>query len=407
MKNRLLRKNFIWNLIGTSFNAFTSLFFLIIVTRINGIDEAGIFSLGFSTACLFFYIAIYSGRVFQVTEKKNISNKEFIVSRVINSFLMLLVTVLFLLVKNYSFYKSIVVLLLCFYKLLEAFSDVFYGILQKENQLYKVGISLTVKSVISILLLFFIDYLTYDIIFSLCCMIIFNIIVFIVYDFKNSYSYIDFRSKINISNIKYVLKIGFYPFLITFLNLYLVNSPKYAIDNYLLDNYQTIFNIIIMPATVISLFSQFILYPFLNTINEHISNNNYDGLKKIVHGISISIVVFGFVAIIFGYLLGIPVLSFIYNVDLSKYKMLLIVILIGAIFMALASVMTNLLVSIRVLKIQTFLFVILSLIALIGSNITVKNFYISGACYFYTIIMLLLYVVMAILYYMSIKKKSR
>ena len=34
------RKNFIWNILGTGFNAFNSLFFMIAVTRINGVDNA-------------------------------------------------------------------------------------------------------------------------------------------------------------------------------------------------------------------------------------------------------------------------------------------------------------------------------------------------------------------------------
>ena len=33
---KLFLKNFVWNILGTGFNSFNSLFFLIIVTRING-----------------------------------------------------------------------------------------------------------------------------------------------------------------------------------------------------------------------------------------------------------------------------------------------------------------------------------------------------------------------------------
>ncbi len=37
------KKNVIWNMIGTTANAFNSLFFMIIVTRINGLKDSGIF----------------------------------------------------------------------------------------------------------------------------------------------------------------------------------------------------------------------------------------------------------------------------------------------------------------------------------------------------------------------------
>ena len=63
-----IKKNVIWNIAGATANAFTSLVFAIIVTRINGLEEAGIFTYAFATSCLFYVIAIYAGRAFQVTD---------------------------------------------------------------------------------------------------------------------------------------------------------------------------------------------------------------------------------------------------------------------------------------------------------------------------------------------------
>ena len=80
-KNKNFNKNFLWNIVGTTFNAFNSLFFLIIVTRINGTNDAGIFTLAYSTACILYVIGVYAGRIFQVTERENINNKEYIVNR--------------------------------------------------------------------------------------------------------------------------------------------------------------------------------------------------------------------------------------------------------------------------------------------------------------------------------------
>ena len=50
--NHNFKKNAIWNTIGITINSFNSLFFLIIINRINGVDIAGIFSFAFSVACL-------------------------------------------------------------------------------------------------------------------------------------------------------------------------------------------------------------------------------------------------------------------------------------------------------------------------------------------------------------------
>ena len=44
-KDMQFKKNFIWNTLGTGLNAFNSLFFMIIATRINGVEKAGVFSI--------------------------------------------------------------------------------------------------------------------------------------------------------------------------------------------------------------------------------------------------------------------------------------------------------------------------------------------------------------------------
>ena len=139
------RKNFIWNVLGTGLNAFNSLFFMITVTRINGLDKAGIFTIAYSTACIIYVLGIYAGRIYQVTEPdKNITNKEYVINRIITVIFMSVVVLIFGVIRGYDKYKILVFFLLTLFKSIEAFSDVLYGILQKENKLDLVGKSLFV-----------------------------------------------------------------------------------------------------------------------------------------------------------------------------------------------------------------------------------------------------------------------
>ena len=79
-----ITKDFFWNTIGSLFNSFTSLFFLIIIVRINGVEKSGIFTFAFSTAVFFQIIGLYCGRPFQVTElNKKITDSDYVNSRYI------------------------------------------------------------------------------------------------------------------------------------------------------------------------------------------------------------------------------------------------------------------------------------------------------------------------------------
>ncbi len=139
-------KNFIWNSLGTGINSFNSLFFLIIVTRVNDIQTAGIFSIAYATATILYTLAMYSGRLCQVTDIENkIKDKDYITNRFITCILMLVGATGFLCIKQYPTFKTTIFALLAIFKGLEAFSDILYGVMQKNDILYKSGQSLTLK----------------------------------------------------------------------------------------------------------------------------------------------------------------------------------------------------------------------------------------------------------------------
>ena len=212
------RKNFIWNTLGTGLNAFNSLFFMIIVTRINGFDSAGIFTLAFSTACILYAVGIYAGRVYQVTElNKEISDNDFIVNRIITTLLMIILVAVFCTFKHYELQKAVIFLLLTIYKSLDAFCDVLYGILQKNEQLDIVGKSLTMKSIISIMIFLITDIVTKNLLLSILILVIAFIFITVEYDFRKVYKYIDFKVKANMKNVLNILKKGFFIFKISFL----------------------------------------------------------------------------------------------------------------------------------------------------------------------------------------------
>ena len=98
------QKIFLWNAFGTSFNSFLSLFFLIIVTRINGIDESGLFSFYYSLSFTLQAIANYGGRIYQVSDTNNeFSFNNYLSSRYYTSFLTILIILIYCLYKNLPF----------------------------------------------------------------------------------------------------------------------------------------------------------------------------------------------------------------------------------------------------------------------------------------------------------------
>lgn len=408
-ENKKFAKDFIWNTLGTGLNSFNSLFFLIIVTRINGINDAGIFSIAYSTALILYTIGLYSGRLCQVTDTENkIKDKDYILNRAITCLLMIVLGAGFLVIKQYPTYKTMVFILLCIFKATEAFAEIIYGIMQKQDLLYRVGQSLTIKSLIGIIAFLVVDLLTHNLIMACVSMIIINIATIIVFDFiLISRGLIDTSSKVNFANVWAIFKSEFFVFANSFLGIYVLNAPKYAIDNYLTEELQAIYGYIVMPGTVMVLFAQFVVLPFLNKLKELYAAKDFENFKAIIKKIRLCVVAFGIFAVLAAYLLGPEVLGLIYGENLKDYRIDLSLIIGAYIFYSISYVNLVVLTTMRTTFAQFVVYIITALIALIGSNLFVQTYGVNGGAISCATTLILQFIMYTILTTVTIKKVEK
>lgn len=403
-----LKKDFIWNIAGTTLNAFNSLFFAIIVTRINGVNDSGIFIYSFATACLLYIIGVYAGRIFQVTDinKKN-SDTDYIYNRIITCAIMILISIAFVIIKGYDIYKCIIFLLLCLFKCIEAFSEVLYGIIQKNGYLYKVGISMFAKSIISVILFTIIDLITKNLVISCISIIVVNVNFILLYDYKNIKQVNLFKTEFsNNANFR-LFKIGFFAFILSFLGIYLINAPRYAIDDILTNDLQTIFGIIIMPATFMGLLGQYIIQPYLNEISEYIESKNYKRLKSIMIKLILMIIFLGILVTLIANILEVPVLEIVYGIKLDNYFTSMMIIIIGSILYSLSTILSAILIAMRKTAYQAIIYSITSVIATIMAYKLVEKIQIKGASITYFITMLIVCITLLIYTIINMKKYRR
>lgn len=390
MKNKD-KRNFIWNFLGVSINSFNSLLFLIIVNRINGSNDAGIFTYAYSLISLLFFIGVYYGRTYQIADKtNNYTNLDYIFNRIITCMIMLVVSILYVKIMNYDSYKSTIIMLLCGFRLLEAFADIFYGILQQHNELYKAGFSTFIKGVLGVIFFFITDYYTHSLEIACLTLIIVNLLMIILFDYKESIKYIG--NDIHFGKSFGLFKVGFPVFIYSFLNIYLVNSSKYFLDYFGSADLQNIYGIILMPGTILSLCCQYLLNPYISRLSNYYIKKDYGDFNKIILFVVKCIIAIGIFGEIGCYLVGIPILNFIYKINLINYKWELMIIIFGAIFMGLCSVISSALTIIQKNKIQMYIFMFDSFLSTLLSFFLIKQSSIFGASLSYLIIMLIQFI---------------
>ncbi len=372
-EKKLFLKNFVWNSLGTGINSFNSLFFLIIVTRVNDIQTAGIFSIAYATATILYTLAMYSGRLCQVTDIENkIKDKDYIANRALTCLIMIIGATAFLLIKRYSAFKTTIFALLAIFKGLEAFSDILYGIMQKNNILYKSGISLSAKGFIGIILFLIVDLITKDLRLACLSVIIVNLTFLIVYDYIIiTKKLIDNTQKVDMRNVISILKSEFFVFVNSFAGIYILNAPKYAIDSYLTEDIQAIYGYIMMPATVMTLFTQFIVMPFLGKLKDMYEKKELKEIVSVTFKIKLVVIAFGAFAVLAAFLLGPEFLGLVYGLDLTSYRINLCIIIGSYIFYAISYINLVTLTTIRHTFIQFVIYILSMVIAFLGSNILV------------------------------------
>lgn len=399
------KKNVIWNIIGASANAFNSLFFTIVVTRIYGINDAGIFTYCFATACLLYMIGVYAGRTFQVTDISNkYSDTDYIYHRIVTCIIMMLVTLMFAIIKGFEPYKFGVFIVLCLYKCIEAFAESIYAIIQKNKQLYKVGISMFIKAVVAFILFTIINLITRNLLIACISIVIVNIVFLILYDFRNVKKIKIAKTRISKKSIINLSKIGFFTFALTFLANYLINVSRYAIDDMLQNDMQTIFGIIIMPATVMGLLGQYIIQPSLTKISEYIKNKDYNNLKSIFIKLIVINFALGILVLLCACVLERPVLELIYGIELKAYFIEMMIIIVGSILYSLSTILSAILIAMRKTGIQTLMYFLTAIISTIMSYQLVLNIEIKGASITYFVTMLIISMLFLIYTIYNLKK---
>ena len=401
-----LKKEYFWNTIGSGAASFISLAYMIIVTRINGADVAGAFTLSFSNACMLYAIALYSGRTYQVTEtNKKISDDDFLYQRLICSVLTIVMTIVISFIYNYKGLKLILLVLLSISKIIEAISDVFHGILQKNNRLDIVGKSLLIRTIGTIILFVIVELLTKNVILATCLIVTCNLLTLLFVDYKLGCKY-KVSKKFKMESIKHIFTFGFFTFSITLISNFIYNIPKYGIDRYLSNEMQAIYGIIVMPATIIMLINQFVIQPLITLLKTSYENRNKNQYLSYIKKIILITIITGIVALICGYFLGIPVLELLYGMNLNKYLLSFLIIIVGACLYTISSVLSNSLIVIRKTKIQFYIYVIVTICSYIISSIIIKKNGFIGASYSYLIMMMSLLCLYVIAFIFIVNKKE-
>ncbi len=329
MKETTAKKKFMWNMAGSLCNSLSSMLLLIIVNRISGESRGGFFALAYSTAQLLFSVGGFEIRPVQSTDIKNkFTFNQYFTSRMLNCIIMLICMIGYIVVNGYTGVEALTVFWILGYRMVEAVADVYSGLFQQRERIDISGKEMLMRSGISTITFTIILWLTDNLLYAAMTLTLTSLVIMLFYDlhmkkyFEPTPVHLEWRGILGIYNACWPL------FVSSFIMNYLNNTPKYAINTYYDETVQNSYNILFMPAFVINLLSLFVFRPLLTDLARDWEGENIKEFTDIVKKMMILIGALTIAACVGAYLLGIPILSLVYGVDLRAYRMELVIIMI-------------------------------------------------------------------------------
>lgn len=409
--NNIERDSYVWNMSGSLLAAFQSVILLMILTRTVDLVTAGIFTMANANANLFLNIGRFGMRNFQVSDVKHEYHfKDYHYSRICSVSLMFICSIVYIIyasfVHHYTLEKALIILCMCIFKLPDAYEDVYYGEYQRNGRLDVAAKAMTIRLATTIVFFGTAVIITRNLLLS---MLITTIFAFglMVYLLGITKTILPEQTSLGSIRVKQLLWVCFPVFLSAFMAYYIGNAPKYAIDAQLSDDLQAIYGFISMPVFVIGLLNNFIFNPILFSISCMWKECRIRDFVKSILRQSAIVMGITVICIAGAYVLGIPVLSILYNTDLADYKSELLLLLMGGGLLGLSGVYTAILTIMRQQKNLMWGYLVIALLALLCSSPVVAKWGMMGAVLLYDALMLALCIAFVMIIIKHIVAKTK
>lgn len=427
--------NYIWNAIGGMLNAGQSVLVLIIVTRVCGLEAAGLYSIAFATGNLFMYLGNYGVRNYQVSDvDEKFPFRSYILHRLLTVALMLLAAAVYctysLLRGAYSPAKTMTVAAMCLLKAIDCLEEVLEGRLHQRGRLDLAGKMMTVRLLISIGGMLAVLVATGNLLTATNAAIILAAAAVILMAAACRRTLLPLQPALGVAaknrgaatspaaasaavsaarsgalrDAAVLMRVCFPVCAANFLSFYLINAPKYAIDAAMNETAQAQYNFIAMPVFVIQLLGMFVYQPVLVRMTLSWNSADQKGFLRDFLRITAGLLIIAALCLGGAYVLGIPVLSALYATDLSALKPELLLILTGGVFLAMNGFYSAVLTLMREQNRIPFMYLAGAVLSLILTPHFVEISGIMGAVISFVLIMAIVCALLSAQFALAYKK---
>jgi len=398
----------LWTFLGNSIYSFSQWVILALLAKLGSPEFVGRYSLALAIVSPIILLTNLQLRGVQATDAKDLYKfGDYFGVRVCTSTIAFLIVV----IVSLPFHKNeelfVVVLIVFFLKFVESISDVAHGLLQKNERMDKISISLILKGCFSATSFGLLFWLTKNLIMSLLIIVIIFIIIILFYDFKNVRLITDVKPKFEIKTIIKIAKLSLPLGIVLMLGSLNTNIPRYFIEFYnneeTLGFFSALAYLIVAGNTVINALGQ----SATPKLAKYYSEGNIIIFRMLVNRLMLTGLFVGFLGVIISYFFGEELLALLYRKEYASYNDVLILNMIAATITYAGSFLGYALTAARAFMIQPIFGIVWVVFTTGFSYLLIPGMGIMGASYVLILSSIVQFITKFLaLYYMLYWKKG-
>lgn len=347
-KKLSMQSSVIWNSAGSIFYLGCQWLMTVLVVRLSGIEAAGTFSLAMSVSNIWYCLAVYGMRNYQVSDTLDrYQTGTYIFSRLITGGAALIGCFLYTFIISYDPYQKICILLYFIFKNSEAFFDVYAGVFQKNWRLDYAGKSMVLRGILSLGSFVLVLKFTGNIMLTFGVMAVLCMGAVILYDIPAAKKLTDIKLITNAAKVKNLLKECFPLVVYTLMSSAIGTIPRLYMER-LLGSYELgIYGSVATPTLIIQMGATYVFNPFVTLFAERYNRKEKEKFLSALKKCIAAVVVIAVAGIIGGRLLGVWGLQLLYGEEVARHFDLLIPLIICTVLTAFSWLLCGVLTAVR------------------------------------------------------------
>ena len=354
VKKRSVKTNMLFNTVGSTIYYFCVWLASVIIVRLSGFVDAGLFSLAMTVTNSPAVIALFNMRNYQASDLKGeFTDKTYISSRIVTCLISFVICVGMVLFYGYDPMKAATILIFMGFKIVEGLVDVLYGIDQRKERLDFAGISMTIRGIGALVAFIVVFKVSQSLLISFIAMTLVSLAVVLIYDLRATKPLLDGRETEELwKNVGKLLIICLPLAVVLFLNNYSIMIPRLVLENNYGEEIMGYYSSVSSPTVIVQVAAQTLFAPLVPGLTRHFNEKAKKPFLKGLFGFFAFAGVLTILAIALAHFFGEWLLVAVFKEEIGPYVYLFIPILLMSILIAVNVALFAVVTLMRIIKPQ-------------------------------------------------------